>query len=263
MRIVAVRNTHSHAEFHPTIHLSFEPTTSQLSVALYLPGGTAVEQNNPQSSLGLVGSSSIIIDDLRRRYDWCDHQTYVLAVQAGEFLPVFALYPQTLANRETAADYAKRLQRNLLVGINVPFASATDEELSITVNLNPEATDANIVINEHCTLTWSEVASSAAVRTMSFPIISAQAPTSIAAGGNAAIQLRIEDFAGQLLNRDAVVYLEAVSGLVPFTRVRAQGGLATVPVSAVAMSAGDQIRVKFGWKYFPGAQEAQIAVVAP
>jgi hypothetical protein len=28
------------------------------------------------------------------------------------------------------------------------------------------------------------------------------------------------------------------------------------------MSAGDEIRVKFGWKYFPGAEDARIAVVA-
>ena len=53
-----------------------------------------------------------------------------------------------------------------------------------------------------------------------------------------------------------------MSGLVPFTRVRASHGLASVPVSAAGMSAGDEIRVKFGWKYFPGAEDARIAVVA-
>jgi hypothetical protein len=54
----------------------------------------------------------------------------------GDFLPVFALYPETLPNRETAVDYAQRLKRNLLVGINVPFAAATNDELFITVNLD-------------------------------------------------------------------------------------------------------------------------------
>jgi hypothetical protein len=33
-------------------------------------------------------------------------------------------------------------------------------------------------------------------------------------GGIASIELRIEDVAGQLLDREAVVYLEAVSGLL-------------------------------------------------
>jgi hypothetical protein len=97
---------------------------------------------------------------------------------------------------------------------------------------------------------------------MAFPFIHVQAPASVAAGGSALIELRIEDVAGQLLDREAVVYLESVSGLVPFTRVRASHGLASVSVSAAGMSAGDEIRVKFGWKYFPGAENARIAVVA-
>ena len=262
MKIIAVRNAHSHPQFHPTIHLGFEPANSQLDVALYLPGATIEGQDNLQTSLSLIASGSVSIDDLRKRHDWCDHQTYFLAIQAGDFLPVFALYPETLPNRESAADYAQRLKRNLLVGINIPFAAATNDELFVTVNLNADATDANIEIDEHCTLTWSQAASSGAVRTMNFPFIQVQAPSSISAGGSATVQLRIEDVAGQLLDQDAVVYLEAVSGLIPFTRVRAKGGQATVPVSAAGMSAGDEIRVKFGWKYFPGAEEARIAVVA-
>lgn len=262
MKIIAVRNAQIHPQFNPTVRLGYDPASSQLNVSLYLPEAVAEELPDISPSLQLIGSASVNISGLRARYDWCDHQTYFLAVHAGAFLPVFALYPETLPNRETAVDYAQRLKRNLLVGINVPFAAASDDDLFITVNLNAQATDANIEVDEHCTLTWSEAASSGAVRTMNFPFIQVQAPASIFAGGNAAIQLRIEDVAGQLLDRDAVVYLESVSGLVPFTRVRAQGGLATVPVSAAGMSAGDEIRVKFGWKYFPGAEEARIAVVA-
>jgi hypothetical protein len=148
------------------------------------------------------------------------------------------------------------------VGIHVPFAAASDDELFITVNLNAQATDANIQVDENCALVWSDAASSGAVRTMAFPFIHVQAPASVSVGGSALIELRIEDVAGQLLDRDAVVYLEAVSGLVPFTRVRVLQGLASVPVAASGMSAGDEIRVKFGWKYFPGAEDARIAVVA-
>jgi hypothetical protein len=262
MKIIAVRNAQIHPQFHPTVRLGYNPDTSEFSVSLYLPEPIVDEVPAAEHSLQLIGSASVNLSDLRRRYDWCDHQTYFLAVHAGNFLPLFALYPETLPNRETAVDYAQRLKRNLLVGINVPFGAATNDELFITVNLNADATDDNIEVDEHCTLTWSDAASSGAVRTMNFPFIQVQAPTSIPADGKATVQLRIEDVAGQLLDRDAVVYLEAVGGIVPFTRVRAQGGRATVPVSAAGMSVGDEIRVKFGWKYFPGAEEARIAVVA-
>ena len=262
MKIIAVRNAQIHPQFQPTVHLGFDPATSDLSVSLYLPAIATDQATSGDTGLSLIESVVVNIADLRMRYDWSDHQTYFVAVHAGSFLPVFALYPETLPNRETAVDYAKRLKRNLLVGINVPFATASDDELFITVNLNAQATDANIQVDENCTLVWSEAASSGAVRTMAFPFIHVQAPASVPAGGSASIELRIKDVAGQLLDRDAVVYLEAVSGLVPFARVRANHGLATVPVSAAGMSAGDEIRVKFGWKYFPGAEDARIAVVA-
>jgi hypothetical protein len=262
MKIIAVRNAQIHPQFQPTVHLGFDPATSDLSVSLYLPAIATDQATSGDTGLSLIESVVVNIADLRMRYDWSDHQTYFVAVHSGSFLPVFALYPETLPNRETAVDYAKRLKRNLLVGINVPFATASDDELFITVNLNAQATDANIQVDENCTLVWSEAASSGAVRTMAFPFIHVQAPASVPAGGSALIELRIEDVAGQLLDREAVVYLEAVSGLVPFTRVRASHGLASVPVSAAAMSAGDEIRVKFGWKYFSGAEDARIAVVA-
>ena len=262
MEIIAVRNEHSHPQFQPTVHLGFDPSSTDLKISLYLPEPASVDGAADNRGLQLIESVTVNLADLRKRYDWCDHQTYFLALHSGAFLPLFALYPQTLPNREVAADYAQRMQKNLVVGINVPFAKATDDELFITVNLNAQATDANIAVNEHCTLTWSEAASSGAVRTMKFPFIQVQAPSSIPAGGNSVIQLRVEDVCGQLLERDSVVYVEAVSGLVPFSRVRIQSGLATVPVSAATMSPGDEIRVKFGWKYFPGAEEARIAVVA-
>ena len=261
MKIIAVRNAQIHPQFQPTVHLGFDPATSDLSVSLYLPAIATDQATSGDTGLSLIESVVVNIADLRMRYDWSDHQTYFVAVHSGSFLPVFALYPETLPNRETAVDYAKRLKRNLLVGINVPFATASDDELFITVNLNAQATDANIQVDENCTLVWSEAASSGAVRTMAFPFIHVQAPASVPVGGSASIELRIENVAGQLLDREAVVYLEAVSGLVPFARVSAVHGLATVPVSAAGMSAGDEIRVKFGWKYFPGVEDARIAVV--
>ena len=262
MKIIAVRNAQIHPQFQPTVHVGFDPAASDLSVSLYVPALATDEAASGDAGLSLIESVVVNVGDLRKRYDWCDHQTYFVAVHAGAFLPVFALYPETLSNRETAVDYAQRLKRNLLVGINVPFATASDDELFITVNLNAQATEANIQVDEHCDLVWSDAASSGAVRTMAFPFIHVQAPASVSVGGSASIELRIEDVAGQLLDRNVVVYLEAVSGLVPFTRVRVVRGLASVPVAASGMSAGDEIRVKFGWKYFPGAEDARIAVVA-
>jgi hypothetical protein len=279
MKIVGVRNAHTHQDFNPKIRIEYSIEVGELKV--YFQSETSVVVENSAADPDFVpadgmepttsGSHEVIrnsedsailnIGELRARFDWCDHQTYFLAVQEGKFVTVFALYPETLPNRETARDYAQRLQRNLIVGINVPFAGATDDELFITVNVNANAADTDITVNEHCTLEWSDAASSGAVRTMLFPHIRVIAPATIEAGGNATIQLRIEDIAENLLDCTATVYVEAVTGAVPATRIPAKNGLVSVPVSAFGLVAGDEVRIKFGWKYFPGADEARIAVV--
>jgi len=258
MKIIAVRNAHTNAEFHPTVHVGYDPVTSELSVSFQLPAPTdETTAGNP--GVTLIDSVVVNLNVLRARYDWCDHQVYFVA--ATKSLPIFALYPETLTSRESAQDYARRLRRNLLVGINVPLASSSNDELFVTVNLNELATDANIQVNEHCSLTWSDANSSGAVRALLLPHIQAAAPATMTADSSTTIELRVEDATGNLIQHPATVYVETVSGVVPFARVAVTGGLAVVPVSAAGLSAGDKVRVKFGWKYFPGADEVLIAVV--
>lgn len=279
MKIIGVRNAHIHQDFKPKIQIEYLAAVGELRV--HFQSETTVAVENVAADKGFVpapgmeptisGShvvsivaedvATINIGELRARFDWCDHQTYFLAVQEGKFLPVFALYPETLPERETARDYALRTSRNLLVGINVPFAGASDAEVFITVNVNANAVDADITVNDACSLEWSDAASSGAVRTMLFPHIHVIAPATIEAGGSTTIQLRIEDVAENLMDCTATVYVEGVAGAVPATRVPVKNGLASVPVSAFGMVAGDEVRIKFGWKYFPGADEARIAVV--
>ena len=57
------------------------------------------------------------------------------------------------------------------------------------------------------------------------------------------------------------VYLEAVSGVLPRARVTTIQGTAAVPVFATGLSPGEQVRIKAGWKYFPGVDDITIEVV--
>lgn len=279
MKVIGVRNTHGHPDFKPAIRLAYDPATSDLQVIFEYESVVSYIDKSPldgieptpgfeltipgEKTVSVVAKDSAILNlaSLRNRFDWCDHQTYFLAIHQGKFIPEFALYPETLPERETAHDYALRLKRNLVVGINVPFAGATDNELFITVNVNVNAADTDIAVNEHCTLEWSDAAGSGVVRALLFPHIHVIAPATIEAGGSATIQLRVEDVAENLLDCTATVYVEAVTGAVPATRIPVKNGLASVPVSAFGMVAGDEVRIKFGWKYYPGADEARILVV--
>jgi len=44
-------------------------------------------------------------------------------------------------------------------------------------------------------------------------------------------------------------------------RVTTNQGIAAVPVFATGLSPGEQVRIKAGWKYFPGVDDITIEVV--
>jgi hypothetical protein len=93
------------------------------------------------------------------------------------------------------------------------------------------------------------------------PHLRLSGPSTIAADGQATITIQLEDASEQLIERQATVYLEAVSGVLPRTRVTTIEGAAAVPVFATGLSPGEQVRIKAGWKYFPGMDDITLEVV--
>jgi hypothetical protein len=87
------------------------------------------------------------------------------------------------------------------------------------------------------------------------------APSTIAADGQATITIQLEDAAEQPIERQATVYLEAVSGVLPRARVTTTQGTAAVPVFATGLRPGEKVRIKAGWKYFPGVDDISLEVV--
>ncbi len=104
-------------------------------------------------------------------------------------------------------------------------------------------------------------ASSGTHRTLLLPHLRLSAPSTIVADGQATITIQLEDAAEQPIERQATVYLEAVSGVLPRARVATTQGTAAVPVFATGLSPGEQVRIKAGWKYFPGVDDITIKVV--
>jgi hypothetical protein len=81
-------------------------------------------------------------------------------------------------------------------------------------------------------------------------------PVSVSAGGFTTVTLTLEH------GHDTTVYLEAVSGYLPQTRVTTSGLTATFKVGALGMEAGEEIRIKAGFKYFTGRGDIVIPVTA-
>ena len=60
---------------------------------------------------------------------------------------------------------------------------------------------------------------------------------------------------------EAKVYLESNSGYLPHRQVIVRNGVARFPLYALGLSAGDQIKLKVGWRNYTGADEKIITIV--
>lgn len=259
MKVIAVRNALLHSYAFHQLHITHDKASRQLIVR-YRLARTSHPDDLPVFD---AEEKEVRVDlsALRNRPDWCDHQCYFLALKDERLGPLFSLFVATMPARLAATDFATMSQQSLVLGINVPFADADDDELFLTVNMNHRCNEDDIVVAGELNLEWSQAASSGTHRTLLLPHLRLSAPQTIAADGQATISIRLEDAAEQSIKRQATVYLEAVSGVLPRARIATNQGLATVPVFATGLSPGDQIRVKAGWKYFPGVDDVTLEVV--
>ncbi len=259
MKVFAVKNPLLHPYVFHEIRLARREGQRLLSVT-YRISKISQEDDQPQFD-GEENTVTVDLAALRNRPDWCDHQCYFLSLKDGRLGPLFSLFVATLPARLAATEFATMSQQSLILGINVPFADATDDELFLTVNMNQQCSDADIALDGDLDLEWSQAASSGTHRTLLLPHLRLSAPSTIAADGQATITIQLEDAAEQLIERQATVYLEAVSGVLPRVRVTTTQGTAAVPVFATGLSPGEQVRIKAGWKYFPGVDDITIEVV--
>ena len=259
MKVIAVRNPLLHPYAFHQVLITRDLERRSLIVRYRLARTNHAEEDPVFDA----GEQEVMVNlaALRNRPDWCDHQSYFLALKDGRLGPLFSLFVATLPARLAATEYATMSQQSLVVGINVPFADATDDELFLTVNMNQRCSDDDVAVAGELDLEWSQAASSGTHRTLLLPHLRLSAPTTISADGQASISIRVEDASEQLIQRQATVYLEAVSGVLSCVRVTTNDGVATVPVFANGLSPGDKVRVKAGWKYFPGVDDVTLEVI--
>jgi hypothetical protein len=167
-----------------------------------------------------------------------------------------------MPTRFSAADASRHVWNgNFLVGLNVPFANSTFDECFVTVNLGQGACECLVdgLANED--IEESAYQFSGYVREMEFPSVrvDAVAPT-VKAGEPASFNLQMVDGLGNPIARDADLYLETVNGFLPVTRRTTQGGKAVATVLTTGMQAGDAVRLKAGFKFYPAASDAEVAI---
>jgi hypothetical protein len=133
----------------------------------------------------------------------------------------------------------------------------------VTVNINPDVNKGDCVVVgiDPADVERTDYSASAQVRELILlPGVQIAAPQACTPDGLVDVDVQVVDANDQPILRDAEIYLEAVNGYLPKTRVKTVDGKARVPFMAWGLVAGDSARIKAGFKYFSGAADAVIQI---
>lgn len=203
--------------------------------------------------------------DLQAMRAWGDRQVFSCSYEwrMGRWLAPFPQYTYSLPFRFTAFEMSQMFKlgkENSMVTLNVPFADSSFGECFLTVNLHPnlgglvvEGLPASDILN-------SDSDTHEVTRESLFPSVRLIAPAVARASEPLAFSIQVVDGSGNPLTHDAEIFLESVNGYCPKPRVRTQRGKAQVRVLPLGLDAGDTVRLKAGFKFFPALVDAQVTL---
>jgi len=162
---------------------------------------------------------------------------------------------QSLPGREAAGLIYRRDRVNTPLIVCMPYADSPFADATIVVS-------GNRAQGVHHPFKAGLREKGIASEIYRWPILSLSGPTEIAADGSTEVTMRVFDNITQQIDTrcNSTIYLEAVSGYLPHTRARLKEGQGTFRVSAMGLLPGEELRVKAGWRYYPGADEISIRV---
>ncbi len=170
------------------------------------------------------------------------------------------LYVATLATKMDAQAYhASVLQTHPLGHILVPFRSSPLEDWSLGFNVfDPVLIKAGRGIEVVAAITL------ALVREETLPVVRFVGGPSagVAASDELSIEFRLETPEGvPITDRDAEVYLEATAGYLVGRRIKTVNGHGFTSFRPDGMAAGENAKIKVGFKYFSGTDDLMVNVL--
>jgi hypothetical protein len=206
-----------------------------------------------------IATSKASMDELRSRGLFFDRSTVKTSKRINEWVSVTQT---TLTSRQNVRDWfhSTRQPDDIAYGrifLWIPFEDSTNDELTLYSVAGRE--EWPNLWNGEPVLTDVTPMREAALEVM--PSLSIDGPSSITAGGTEEFTVSLVDVNGDLIERDVTVYLESVTGYLPLTRIQLINGIGSAKVAALALSEGDVVRVKAGFKNWKGEADITLEVI--
>lgn len=168
----------------------------------------------------------------------------------------------------TAETMVGRLHKNYIYGDHVTrtlmslktdFAGMTWDDAQVVIKANPKF--GYRAFNEDGEELFPQPIPDDIDTPHTYPKIVLTADETIAEDAYANVMVRCEMADGTLrTDCQSEVFLEAVAGYLPKTRVQLVDGVGSFKVGSLGLTSGDAVRVKAGWRYVPGLGDVSITV---
>lgn len=221
-----------------------------------------LEHNGVTYSPGQV--QTIDINDLKKSYTWSDHSTYIIShnMQMTEYRDILHVESTTLNTRKGLGDYLNSQEQYLSMTLITPYASGDDMGIFMAVADHP---DNVLIVNGDLEIVEITEQSNpiSYLKQLLFPRITVNNPLTMRKDSTETINIQLmKKLTGDpITDRNATVYIEPIIGSVNKTRVSLVNGVGEFVISSAGLNAGDVIRVKLGWKFWPGTSDVFITVI--
>ena len=207
---------------------------------------------------------TVNINQLKTSYNWSDHSTYVIShnMQMTEYSDIFHVESTTLDRRQGLGQYLSSINQYISMALFVPYASEDDMGIFMAVSDHPD----NVLI-ANGDLEIVEITDStnplAYVKNLLFARITTNQPLTMRKDSTETINIQLlKKLTGDpITDRNATIYIEPVVGSVNKTRAQIVNGVGEFVVSSAGLNVGDVVRIKLGWKFWPGTTDLFITVV--
>jgi hypothetical protein len=226
-----------------------------------LIGGEIIGSNSPELLYRIQARSLLKTDDPVRplgKGEWADYSNWFFLFEGGRLAnsPISA-FTDSFISRAKSMRYLLKGNTSCVAQLIVPFANRKVKDCSVSVCYDQRhGMSSNVAFSEADFVAVTQNRYNGRF----FPSLRLTGPVVILKDQLTYLDLELINSDGELLDEEtADVYLESTAGYLPKTRV--QAGQIKIPVMALGLLAGDEIRVKVGFRNFTGVAEHTMTVI--
>lgn len=193
--------------------------------------------------------------------EWVDRSNWLFPITGDQPQSPINVNLETYRSKSRSPRYLMQKGMNCALQMIVPFTSRALKDCTYSLCYNEEHGFASN-IKKWAEVTFVDVTQNG-YNFKFYPILKIAGDKTVEKDGTVTLNLTLTTPEGESLpGETSEAYIESISGYLPKTRVQVKGGTKTpFKVMALGLDAGDEIRVKVGFRHYTGVAEHTLTVI--